>query len=299
MLAISGQHLVILAAFVWVVLKVLGVRRRQGCVDRRGRDDRLHAADRDEAFCRAGSRDGLSAVCCRDRSPAAGDAGECLRSGVDCRHHRESDRCIHRRLPIVFLIRFRSRFEARGSLAAPRPLTPVEQLIEESRTATAKMPFAPCHANAIWLAIAISFVILGVVNGTAHPPPGRISCRPSASSSAPPLVLLTSIALVAGFMLLLVSPVGIWLGWPFAQVTQWSLAGCDLLVRLRRNTSPVAWVYAPAPFEGRLARVGFYLSIAGWCCLPAPWPRRVLVVACSCGSSLGLAVASRPSAHIG
>src|SRR5262249_43195668 len=29
-LAISGQHLVVLAAFLWVLLRVLGVRRRQG-----------------------------------------------------------------------------------------------------------------------------------------------------------------------------------------------------------------------------------------------------------------------------
>ena len=58
------------------------------------------------------------------------------------------------------------------------------------------------------------------------------------------MVLLTSIALLAGFMLLLFAP----LLWPlalvFAFITQWSLAGCELLVDLGSRL-PGAYWYVP------------------------------------------------------
>jgi len=55
-------------------------------------------------------------------------------------------------------------------------------------------------------------------------------------------VLLTSVALLSGFLLLLLAP----LCWPlaglFAWVTQWSLAGCDVLVNASAEW-PLAYTY--------------------------------------------------------
>jgi competence protein ComEC len=48
----------------------------------------------------------------------------------------------------------------------------------------------------------------------------------------PPVVFLTSVALLAGFLLLLIGPLAWPLALPFARLTQWSLAGCEFLVKL-------------------------------------------------------------------
>jgi competence protein ComEC len=140
----------------------------------------------------------------------------------------------------------------------------------------------------VWLAFAISF-ILGVTNAPLVLAWQNL-VSPIGIILGPPLVLLTSIALVAGFLLLILSPAGIWLVWPLAKITEWSLAGCELLVRLAEHI-PGGWVYAPAPSAGWL--VGFYLGIAGLVLLPRPWPRRCLLLLLV-WVFLGLAVSSRP-----
>lgn len=58
----------------------------------------------------------------------------------------------------------------------------------------------------------------------------------------PPVVLLTSIALIAGFLLLLTAAVWTPLGAPFAWVTRWCLAGCDSLVRFGESL-PGSYTY--------------------------------------------------------
>jgi len=65
----------------------------------------------------------------------------------------------------------------------------------------------------LWQAFAISTIIT-VVNA-----PLVLAWQTVASPSGvhrPPLILLTSIALVAGFLVQIVSPLGTWLAWPFA-----------------------------------------------------------------------------------
>jgi competence protein ComEC len=88
----------------------------------------------------------------------------------------------------------------------------------------------------------------------------------------PPLVLLTSVALIAGFLLLLAAPLGNWLAWPFALVVRWSLGGCAALVHAVERV-PGGWVYAPGPAGWWL--VGFYSLLAGVVLLDGRWRPRL------------------------
>ena len=118
---------------------------------------------------------------------------------------------VHLRLSKLSFLSVFILVQGRARWLAPRPLTPVEQLLEESRTATGKMLRALMRMLH-WLAFAVSF-ILGVTVRPADPLSWQnLAVVAIGFILGPPLVLLTSIALVAGFLLLLVSPVSIWLG---------------------------------------------------------------------------------------
>jgi competence protein ComEC len=75
----------------------------------------------------------------------------------------------------------------------------------------------------------------------------------------PPLVVLTSIALVSGFLLLVASPLGPLAAWPFARATESSLAACEWMVHLG-DRIPFGHAYSPAPPAWWLA--GFYALAA-------------------------------------
>ncbi len=283
-LAISGQHLVILAAFVWVVLKAFGVRRRHGAwvvavvmiaytLLTGTKPSAVRAAVMVSTVC-------LAIILRRPVMAANTFALAWLVVLALNPTDPFTSGCQLSFLSVFILVWGAARW------LAPRPLTPVEQLLEESRTATGKMLRALMRM--LWLAFAVSF-ILGVTNAPLILAWQNL-VSPIGFILGPPLVLLTSIALVAGFLLLLVSPVSIWLGWPLAKVTQWSLGGCEAFVHAA-ELLPGGWVYAPAPSAGWL--VGFYLGIAGLVLLPAPWPRRCLVLLLVWVFA-GLAVSSRP-----
>ncbi|MFO0825084.1 MAG: ComEC/Rec2 family competence protein [Gemmataceae bacterium] len=150
----------------------------------------------------------------------------------------------------------------------PRPLTPVEQLIEESRGPTEKL--LRVLLRIVWVAFAISGV-LGIVNAPLILAWQNLA-SPVGILLGPPLVFLTSIALVAGFLLLLVTPLGI--GWPFARLTELSLRMCEFLVQTAQGL-PGGWVYSPAPSMCWL--IGFYSGVVGLVLLPMPWARRCLL----------------------
>jgi competence protein ComEC len=267
-LAISGQHLVVLAVFVWVVLRVCGVRRRHGAwvvmavmigyaLLTGARPSAVRAAVMVCVVC-----GGI--ILRRPVIPANAFALAWLVVVIANPTDAFTAGCQLSFLCVFVLIWFAA------PLLAPRPLTPLEQLIEESRTIPEKVTRAVLRA--IWVGFAIS-LILGVVNA-----PLILSWQnlvsPVGVLLGPPLVLLTSVALIAGFVLLLVSPLGFYAAWPFAQVTRWSLAGCDGLVRLAERI-PGGWVYGPAPAMWWL--VGFYLLVAGVVLLLGPWRTRFLV----------------------
>lgn len=151
----------------------------------------------------------------------------------------------------------------------PRELTPVEQLIDETRGVQEKMLRAALRA--LWQAFAIS-TILTVVNVPLVLAWQNVA-SPIAIILGPPLILLTSIALVAGFLVLIVSPLGTVVAWPFARVTEWSLAACEWLVHLGDRV-PGGHLYSPAPPVWWL--VGFYLLVAGVVLFDGKWAKRCL-----------------------
>jgi competence protein ComEC len=62
----------------------------------------------------------------------------------------------------------------------------------------------------------------------------------------PPVVLLTSIALISGFLFLLLAPLAP-LAYPFALLTRWSLGGADLLVSETVTWPGAYWYVADVP----------------------------------------------------
>jgi len=67
---------------------------------------------------------------------------------------------------------------------------------------------------------------------------------PVALLIGPPLVVLTSIALLTGFAVLLLAPLAAPLAWPFILATQYSLAGCTWLTQTGAAL-PGAYFYGP------------------------------------------------------
>ncbi len=145
----------------------------------------------------------------------------------------------------------------------------MEQLVEESRGLPEKLTRA--LGRTVWEAFVLSAII------TAINAPLVLAWQNVASPMAlglgPPLVLLTSVALVSGFLLLLVSPLGAVVSWPAARVTEWCLGGCEWLARLGDRV-PFGHIYTPAPPMWWL--VGFYALIAGLVLLGGVWSRRCL-----------------------
>jgi competence protein ComEC len=90
----------------------------------------------------------------------------------------------------------------------------------------------------------------------------------------PPLILLTSIALVAGFLLLPASLLSGWVAAPLANATELSLSACEALVHAAERL-PWGWVYAPGPSLHWL--IGFYIGVVGIVLFPWPWSKRCLL----------------------
>lgn len=170
--------------------------------------------------------------------------GRVFQNSLPCYHLSFS------RAKIIVLIWGCSRWFAR------RELTPVEQLIEETRSVPEKILHA--FLRALWQLFAIS-TILTVVNVPLVLAWQNV-VSPIGVILGPPLIVLTSIALVSGFLLLIVSPLGAVVAWPFARATEWSLAACEWMVHLGDRV-PFGHIYSPAPPLWWL--VGFYSLVAG------------------------------------
>ena len=253
-LAISGQHLVVLAGFVWLVLKVAGVRRRNG------------------AWAVALVMIGYTILTGARPSAVRAAVMVCvLCGGIVLRRPVIAANAFAFAWLLVVALNPADPFTAGcqlsflsvfvlvwgvGPLLAPRPLTPLESLIEESRTWGERI--ARRAVRMITGAYAVSLT-LGVANAPLILASQNLA-SPTGVVLGPPLVLLTSVALLAGFLLLIVAPLGSWAAWPFAQVTRASLTACESLVTAAAEV-PGGWVYAPAPAAWWL--VGFYVGVAG------------------------------------
>ena len=266
-LAISGQHLVVLGWFLWQVFRVCGVRSR-------------HAAWAVALFLlgyalMTGARPSavrsamMVCVVCggiilrRPVIPANAFAFAWLIVlGVNPTDPFNMG-CQLSFLAVFVLIWGVARW------LTPGELTAVAQLIDESRGLQERV--IRSILRAAWQMFAVS-VILTVVNVPLVLAWQNVA-SPIAIILGPPLIVLTSVALVAGFLVLIASPLGTVAAWPFARVTEWSLAACEWLVHLGDRV-PGGHLYSPAPPAWWL--VGFYLLVAGVVLFDGKWAKQCL-----------------------
>jgi competence protein ComEC len=223
-LAISGQHLVVLAAFLWLALRVTGVRRKHGAwavalllvayaLLTGARPPAVRAAAQVAVVC-----GGL--VLRRPALPANAFALAWLVVLAVQPTDVADLGCQLSFLCVAVLTWGTARW------FAPRELGPLEQLVEESRS--------PAERAVRWLGrvvlvtygvtVVLGLAVLPLVAARYH------LISPVGLLIGPPVVLLTSVALVAGFLLLVCAAVLPWLVPPFAWATRWSLAACAGLV---------------------------------------------------------------------
>jgi competence protein ComEC len=246
-LAISGQHLVVLAGFLWFGLRLARVRRRQGAaivamvllfyaLVAGGRPPVMRSAWMVLAYAGA-------ALLQRPTQPANTFALAWLLVALWNPADVCNAGCQLSFLAVAVLIWGVPGITALSSLLRFNLFgarDPLQQAIDENRPLPLQLLFALLRAVAeayllsalVWLAVA------PLVAYHFH------LVSPIALVLGPPLVLLTSIALLAGFAVLLVAPIAAPLAWPFAFATRWSLAGCAGLTELGANL-PGAYFYVP------------------------------------------------------
>lgn len=283
-LAISGQHLVVLGGFAWFVLRLCGARSR-------------HAAWAVALFL-------VGYALLTGARPSAVRAAVmvCVVCGGIVLRRRVilANAFAFAWLVVVILnptdpftmgfqLSFLCVFVLMWGAArwlAPGELTAVQQLIEETRSVPEKVFRAGLRAA--WQMLAVSAVL------TAANAPLVLAWQNVASPVAvvlgPPLILLTATALVTGFLLLLAAPLGTLAAWPFARLTEWCLAACEWLVHLG-DQIPGGHLYQPAPPTWWL--VGFYALVAGVVLLDAPRARKCLA-AIAVWTLLGLVPGFQP-----
>jgi competence protein ComEC len=286
-LAISGQHLVVLAAFLWWLPRLLGVRRRRAAwlvalllltysLLVGGRPPVMRSAVMVCVAC-----GGL--ILRRPVLPWNSFALSWLVVGLLNPTDWFTIGCQLSFLSVAVLYWGPSRWLR----TEPDPL---EQLLEKSRPAWERLLRWLGHqlvvtyliTLAIWLAIA------PLVASRYH------LVSPAALLLGPPVALLATIALVAGFQLLLAAAVCSVLVPVFAAVTSWSLAGCDGLVRLVDGSVRGYWYVIGFP-DWWLGV--FYVALLGVLALePLQRRWRWLVPAGLAWLCLGLVAASPRSA---
>lgn len=255
-LAISGQHLVVLAGFLWFLLRLLGVPRRHGAwavaivifayaLMAGGRPPVLRSAVMVAIAC--GSlilrRPALTAnaFALAWLVVAAVNPGDCFDTG-----------CQLSFLAVAVLYW--------GTRWLERREDPLQTLVEQSR------PTWERGLRALGRAIALSYAITTVVWLAVAP---LVAARyhlisPVALLIGPPTVLLTTVALLAGFLLLLSAVVCPFLVPLFAAITHGSLGLCNALVGVADRLPlhiyvgdiPEWWLW------------GFYVGLLGLLWLP-------------------------------
>lgn len=253
-LAISGQHLVVLAGFVWLVLRAAGVRRRRGAwivmavmigyaLLTGARPSAVRAAVMVCSLCGA-------IVLRRPAMPANAFALAWLIVIGLNPADPFTPGCQLSFLSVFVLV------WGAGRWFAPRELTPLETLIDSTRSPVEKLVRRTVRFIAYLYGVSL---VLGVANAPLILAWQNIA-SPAGILLGPPLILLTSLALIAGFLLLFASIIGSWLAWPFAFVVHNALAACATLVHDVQSW-PGMWVFAPGPSAWWL--VGFHLLLIG------------------------------------
>ncbi|HYT87458.1 MAG TPA: ComEC/Rec2 family competence protein [Gemmataceae bacterium] len=238
-LAISGQHLVVLGGLLWLTLRPWRLPRRYGAILvgvfvlayamlAGGRPPVMRAAVVACALCG-------SLLIRRPMLPANSFALAWLVVAVLNPTDVFNAGC-QLSFVAVAVLRWGTTFWNRED---PDPL---DRLIEESQptwrrsVGTLGRMIAAAYAinAAIWVAVAP----LAAFHFHTVQPIGLLI--------GPPVVLLTSIALVGGFLFLLLAPLAP-LAYPFALLTRWGLGGADLLVSDAVTWPGAYWYVADVP----------------------------------------------------
>lgn len=266
-LAISGQHLAVLAGFLWVGMRLANVRRVHGAavvlavivgyaVLTGLRPSAVRAAVMVACAC-----GGL--VLRRPTMPANSFALAWLAVVALNPADPFNLGCKFSFLCVFVLV------WGVGPWLVGRERTPLEQLVEESRTTLERglrlAGRAVLAAYAITLALGVAVAPLQLAAQNLVSPVGLVI--------GPAVVLLTSVALLAGFVLMLLSFVP-----PVAFVAavpvRLALAGCDQVVT-GADAVPGGAVYLPGPSP--LFLTGFYALLAAVILAPKLWARRAAV----------------------
>jgi len=265
-LAISGQHLVVLGAFLWLVLRVVGVRRRSAAVIvaavllgyalmTGGRPSAMRSAAMACAAC--------GAVLLRAR---ALPANTFALSWLVVLALNPTD---------LFTAGFQLSFLCVAVLIWGIPAwfprrepTALEKLIDESRSMTERAIRGAVRA--IGQAYLVTLV-LGVATAplVAY---WQNLVSPAGVLIGPPAILLTTIALIAGLLLILAWPLGP-VAVPFAWAATQSLALCEIVVSTAERMPGGCWYVGAVPSWWV---VGFYAIGAAWLLTGMPDRARLL-----------------------
>jgi competence protein ComEC len=265
-LAISGQHLVVLGAFLWFVLRLLGIRRRPAAIIvaivllgyalmTGGRPSALRAAVMACAVC--------GAVLLRARAlPAntfalswlvviAANPTDLFTAGFQL-----SYLCVAVLIwgiPVWF---------------PPRERMGIEQLVHESR------PWLERFVRGLVRDIGRAYLITLVLGLATAPLVAywQNLVSPAGILIGPPAILFTTIALVAGLLLILTAPLGP-VAVPFAWVTKQSLALCEVVVSAAERAPGGCWYVGSIPTWWV---VGFYSIGAVWLLAGVPDQARIV-----------------------
>jgi competence protein ComEC len=260
-LAISGQHLVVLAGFLWLLARVLGIRRRYAAPSialfliayallTGGRPPVMRAAWVVGAYCGGVL---LRRPIARANAFALGWIGVIVMNPTDIFNAG----CQLSFLAVVMLIWGVGRWSGEVS-------DPLQRIIEASSPWYSRVTFwilrwlAAAYAinAAVWIAVS------PLVAAHFH------NVSPIALLLGPPMVVLTSIALLAGFAFLLFAAWCYPLAWLFAIVTQGSLSCCDVLVSLGQRLPGAYFFVADVPAWWLW---GFYVPVLIGITLPWVW----------------------------
>ena len=222
-LAISGQHLVLLAAFVWLALGAFGVPRRRaawvvaaiivGYALLTGfRPSAVRAAVMVVAVC--------GAIILRRRVHTANALGFAWLVVIANNPTDAFDLGCQLSFLSVFTLIY-----GIGRWVEPKALTPLEQLIESTRPIWWRIGRG--IVRTIVAAYLVNFALFIVNTPLLMAQQNVVS--PVGLLVGPILVALTSVALVSGFLLFLLAPVP-GLGDALAAVTRLSLSACDGVV---------------------------------------------------------------------
>ena len=283
-LAISGQHLVVLAGFAWVVLRAAGVRRGRGAwavmvlivgytVLTGMRPSGVRAAVMVTAVC-----GGL--VLRRPVMPANAFALGWLAVVAINPTDPFTLGCKLSFLSVFVLVWLG------GPWLRPTSPTPLDQLVDDTRPAWVRATRA--GARVVVAAYALTAIIAAANAPLLAADKNLVS--PVGVLVGPPVVLFTSIALIAGFLLLLSAPMGP-VSAGFAWVTEVALGTTGRVVTWA-DAIPGGAVYTPGPPDWWV--IGFYVLLGAVSLLGGTW-RRWLLVALAGWTLIGIiAPTARP-----